>query len=174
MRIPDKCLCPLFLCSPTQPTNSHLSSPLLLLPAPAPCNSIPMACVWILMLITPRLKIAVQSVVSQRNFFAHDTHRHSHIYTPTKEGIIKTVCCAPQQELKSREWSLRNCIFLFFRILPSNSCFSIRQIFHARMRHCINYILNSKLFGLNHGWCYFIVGGEVASCDFWLQVINNI
>lgn len=110
---------PVFALFFTPPTHPHLSSPLLSLPTPSLQLSIRIACVWILMLITPRLKIAIQSVISPRNLLTTHTHAHTHT---AKEGITETsVCCAPQQELKSGEWSLWNCFSLFLTILPSNA-----------------------------------------------------
>lgn len=73
-------LCPC-LCSVHHPTYSSppiIPSPISP-PAPSLYHSIRIACVWILMLITPRLKIAVQSVISPRYvLMKHTLHIQIH------------------------------------------------------------------------------------------------
>ncbi len=63
-------------------------------------------------------------------------------HTHAKEGIMEvSVCCAPEQELKSGEWSLWNCIFLSPTILRSNAVAQYGRSFMPRWG--IEYILTT-------------------------------
>lgn len=171
-------LCPC-LCSVHHPTYSSppiIPSPISP-PAPSLYHSIRIACVWILMLITPRLKIAVQSVISPRYVLTKHT-LHIHI----RKGWYHKRWVFVELHNRSLNQGSGPCGIASF--LPPNKSFlkcrsSIWQIIPAKMRHCINYIFdNSQQWSLNHcwwGWCYFTVGGEVTPCDSvgWSELLKS-
>lgn len=155
-----------FLCSsPHSPIPTYHPLCCFFVPAPSLYHSIWIACVWILMLITPRLKIAVQSVISPRNRLMTNSHTNMHACTHPQRRVSwrRAFVVLHRRSLNQGSGLCGIASFLSLWILPPNSCFSVWKIIHATMSYCIKYTFNSQLCSLNYcwwGWCCYIAGDE--------------